>query len=72
MHLRVVLRDWLDVVVPALLFSSHAANPGCLLSISISNATSTSRLPKVLAHERAMVRLRQLHWINLRTEEWNL
>jgi hypothetical protein len=54
-----------------LLFTSHAANRDCLLTLSV-RVVGSLVLAKVLAHECAMVCFRQLHWINLRAKERNL
>ena len=73
MHLRVVLRDWLDVVIPARLFTSHAAQLDRALPLGIRRSEAARRLlSEVLAHESAMVRLGQLHWVDLRAQERNL
>ena len=80
MHLSVVLRNRLDVVVPALLFATKAPlfqlpKPVLLHSVSRSHPSTCSRLvvEETTTHERAAVlRLRQLHGVELRAQEGNL
>ena len=80
MHLSVVLRNRLDVVVPALLFATKAPffqlpKPVLLHSVSRSHPSTCSRLvvEETTTHERATVlRLRQLHGVELRAQEGNL
>ena len=79
MHFRIILRNWLGVIVPAHFFTGDF--PGFELSdpLSVRVAAIVSfdlniavTIAKVLAHDRAMSCLGQLHWVVLSPQEWNL
>ena len=79
MHLRIILRNRLGVIVPAHFFAGDF--PGFELSDSLSVRAGAKVgldlniaffIAKVLAHDRAMSCLGQLHWVQLSSQEWNL